>query len=217
MPTISAITFRHACLRRPGARVPAALLSLEVFQQSPKEFYPYDSKFDAVLRGKATLDPQERRGLALFNDETKGNCASCHPSTIREVRSPRSADFGFVAVGVPRNRAIPANRDPHYFDLGLCGPLRTDLRHVASYCGLFRAPSLRNVAVRRTFFHNGSVHTLEDAVRFYAERDVRPRARRWEASAIRLVSAVSSPSATAGVEGSASTMDSASAHDAPKR
>jgi cytochrome c peroxidase len=35
------------------------------------------------------------------------------------------------------------------------------------YCGMFRTPSLRNVAIRRVFFHNGLVHRLEDAVRFY--------------------------------------------------
>ena len=36
-------------------------------------------------------------------------------------------DFGYAALGVPRNQAIPANADPAYFDLGLCGPERRDL------------------------------------------------------------------------------------------
>jgi cytochrome c peroxidase len=130
-----------------------------------------------VLRGRATLTERERRGLALFDDATKGNCASCHPSRIREGAFPAFTDFGFVAVGVPRNAAIAANRDPRYFDLGLCGPYRLDLANRPEYCGLFRAPSLRNSALRRTFFHNGAVHSLEDAIRFYAERDVRPE--RW--------------------------------------
>ncbi len=40
---------------------------------------------------------------------------------------------------------------------------------------MFRTPSLRNVAVRRVFFHNGVVRRLEDAVRFYAERDTAPQ------------------------------------------
>lgn len=35
-------------------------------------------------------------------------------------------------------------------------------------------PSLRNVATRRAFFHNGVVHTLKEAVAFYAERDTKP-------------------------------------------
>jgi cytochrome c peroxidase len=39
---------------------------------------------------------------------------------------------------------------------------------------VFRTPSLRNVAIRRTFFHNGLVHDLRKAVAFYAERDTQP-------------------------------------------
>lgn len=155
----------------------AALLALEVFQQSPEDFYPYTSKYDAVLRHRATLSEQEARGLALFDDANKGNCASCHVSRIREGAFPAFSDFGFAALGVPRNPRIPANRDPRHRDLGLCGPWRTDLASRTEYCGLFRAPSLRNVALRRVFFHNGAITSLADAVRFYVERDTRPA--RW--------------------------------------
>ncbi len=70
---------------------------------------------------------------------------------------------------------ITANADPRYYDLGLCGPMRTDLADKKEYCGLFRTPSLRNVAQRGVFFHNGIFHRLEDAVRFYAERDTHPQ------------------------------------------
>ena len=52
----------------------AALLALEVFQQSPADFQPYSSRYDAVLRGQATLSAQEARGLALFNDEDPSSC-----------------------------------------------------------------------------------------------------------------------------------------------
>lgn len=78
-------------------------------------------------------------------------------------------------MGVPRNRALAANADPNFFDLGLCGPDRTDLKDRTDYCGRFRTPSLRNVALRKTFFHNGAIHSLEDAVRFYAQRDTQPQ------------------------------------------
>jgi cytochrome c peroxidase len=151
----------------------AIVLCLEVFQQDPREFYPYDSKYDAFLRGRATLDPRERNGLALFNDPAKGNCASCHPSAVREGRFPAFSDWGFIALGVPRNRDIAGEAN----DLGLCGPMRTDLAGHTEYCGRFRTPSLRNVARRAVFFHNGKIRSLEDAVRFYAERDINPA--RW--------------------------------------
>jgi len=155
----------------------AVILALEVFQQSPTEFYPYTSKYDAWLRGQATLTADEKRGLELFNSPLQGDCARCHPSAIRNGAFPQFTDYGFVALGLPRNGEIPANRDSRYFDLGLCGPLRTDLADQSQYCGMFRTPSLRNVAARSVFFHNGAAHTLRDAVRFYAERDTSPG--RW--------------------------------------
>jgi cytochrome c peroxidase len=152
----------------------AVLLCLEVFQQSPREFYPYSSRYDAWLRGKGELTAEEKRGLALFEDARKGNCASCHPSRIRGGAFPQFTDYGFVALAAPRNRAIPANQDPSFFDLGLCGPLRKDLSDHREYCGAFRAPTLRNVALRRVFFHNGVFHRLEDVLEFYVQRDLQP-------------------------------------------
>jgi cytochrome c peroxidase len=151
------------------------LLALEAFQQSPAEFYPYSSKYDAYLRHRASLSAQELRGLAAFNDPEKGNCARCHPSAMHKGAAPQFTDFGFAAIGAPRNAGIAANAEREYFDLGLCGPLRTDLTDRHEYCGLFRTPSLRNVARRRVFLHNGVFHSLDEVVRFYAERDTQPQ------------------------------------------
>jgi len=154
-----------------GRAFKAVLLALETFEESPTDFYPYSSKYDAFLRGTASLSVAERRGLAAFNDPARGNCARCHPSAMREGAFPQFTDFGFAALGAPRNPAIPANADPRYYDLGLCGPLRKDLAGRREYCGFFRTPTLRNVARKRVFLHNGAFHALEDVVRFYAERD----------------------------------------------
>jgi cytochrome c peroxidase len=150
------------------------LMALEAYQQSPAEFYPYSSKYDAYLMNEASLSAQELRGLAAFNDPEKGNCARCHPSAKVKGALPQFTDFGYAAIGAPRNPAIPANADRRYHDLGLCGPLRTDLQDRHEYCGLFRTPSLRNVARRAVFLHNGVFHSLSDVVRFYAERDTKP-------------------------------------------
>jgi cytochrome c peroxidase len=88
---------------------------------------------------------------------------------------PLFTDFQFEAVGVPRNPEIPFNHDPHYYDMGLCGPYRTDAAsHAATYCGLFRTPTLRNAAIRHVFFHNGRFHSLREALVFYVERDTNP-------------------------------------------
>jgi cytochrome c peroxidase len=158
----------------PGRGFRAIVWSLEVFQQDPREFYPYDSKYDAFLRGKAKLSDAERRGLEAFNDPARGNCASCHPSGMKQRAFPAFSDWGFIALGVPRNAAVAK---PGSYDMGLCGPTRTDLASHAEYCGRFRTPTLRNVARRSVFFHNGAVTSLEKAVRFYAERDAKPA--RW--------------------------------------
>lgn len=168
-------TFGERVFDEKGLAFKGLLLALETYQQTPAEFYPYSSKYDAWLRHETALSALEMRGLAAFNDPARGNCARCHPSALRKGVFPQFTDFGYAAIGVPRNARIAANADPGYFDLGLCGPLRTDLSGRTEYCGLFRTPTLRNVAARRVFFHNGVVHRLEDAVRFYAERDARPQ------------------------------------------
>jgi cytochrome c peroxidase len=167
--------FGDKVLAEPGKAFTAALEAFEVYQQSYAEFYPYSSKYDAYLAGKAELTGRERRGLSLFEDPAKGNCARCHPSAPgKDGTPPQFTDYGLVALGVPRNVAIPADSDPNFFDLGLCGPLRSDLRDRADYCGRFKTPSLRNVATRRVFFHNGIFHTLRQVIEFYVQRDTNP-------------------------------------------
>ncbi|WP_016833010.1 cytochrome-c peroxidase [Herbaspirillum lusitanum] len=153
----------------------SALMALEVFQESPADFYPYTSKYDAYLRKQTSLNAQELRGLELFNEPTKGNCASCHISEILPNGAfPQFTDYGLIAVGVPRNKRIPANKDPRYHDFGLCGPERTDFQDNPEYCGLFKTPTLRNVALRGSFFHNGVFHTLQEVMEFYVQRDTNP-------------------------------------------
>jgi cytochrome c peroxidase len=159
----------------PDKAFAAVTEALEVFQQNFRDFYPYSSKYDFYLAGRVALTEQEARGLALFNDPHKGNCGNCHRSIRgRDGTPPQFTDYGLIAVGVPRNRAIPANADANFFDLGACGPLRTDLSGRSNYCGRFRTPTLRNASLRTSFYHNGAVHSLREAVAFYVDRDTNP-------------------------------------------
>ncbi len=168
-------TFGDKVLADDQATFEAVLQALGTYEQTPEVFTPYTSKYDAFLDHKATLTAAERRGLQLFNDESKGNCASCHISQrALDGTPPQFSDFGLIALGVPRNRNLVVNRDPKFFDLGACGPERQDLKGVDEYCGIFRTPTLRNVALKKTFFHNGIYHTLEDVLRFYVQRDTNP-------------------------------------------
>lgn len=44
----------------------------------------------------------------------------------------------------------------------------------AGYCGMFKTPTLRNVATRKVFFHNGRFKSLRDVIGFYNTRDTNP-------------------------------------------
>lgn len=168
--------FGVGVLADPKRAMKAVGESLEAYLQSD-EMSPFSSRFDDMLRGKSTLTTQEMRGLAIFRNPDQGNCASCHSMNLTSNRPERSlfTDFGYEALAVPRNRALAANADAKTFDLGLCKT--AEQRHwpePESWCGYFRTASLRNVAVRSRFMHNGAIKSLRDAVRFYATRSVRP-------------------------------------------
>jgi cytochrome c peroxidase len=161
----------------PNAAFERVAFALERYQIEDADFAPFTSKFDAVNQGKEAFSPEELRGLVLFNRADKGNCAACHPST-KPSNAPAAlfTDFSYDSLGVPRNTDIDANRDANFYDKGLCGPLRTDLTSRADLCGAFKVPSLRNVAKRKRFFHNGKFTTLEQVVNFYITRDTSPMA-----------------------------------------
>ena len=151
--------------------------SLEAYLQSD-ELSPFDSRFDDFLRGDTkALTALEMRGLAVFRNPDQGNCASCHSVSQTSSNPARSlfTDFGYEALGVPRNKRLPSTVSASAFDLGLCktGEAR-GWPEADAWCGYFRTPGLRNVAVRTRFMHNGVFDSLREAVRFYAFRSVEP-------------------------------------------
>ena len=149
---------------------------LETYQRGDGDYNLFDSKFDQVQASTATLSDSEARGLALFNDSQRGNCAHCHSSGTTQQKQ-LFTNFGYSALGIPRNHAGPKNADPAFFDLGLCarqkpiGSISDLLIKLPRYCGLFKTPTLRNVERTAPYFHNASAATLEQAVRFHFERD----------------------------------------------
>jgi cytochrome c peroxidase len=152
-----------------------AMFAVSRYQVEDPSFHPYTSKYDYWLEGKARLSQAELRGLRLFNDPNGANCAGCHLSKPgRDGLPPLFTDFQYEALGVPRNMHIRANRKPGYFDMGLCGPYRSDLATQTQYCGMFLTPTLRNAANRKVFFHNGIYRSLDEVLAFYNLRDVDP-------------------------------------------
>ena len=148
----------------------------------------FSSKYDSFIQHAVQLSPAERRGMLLFMDPLRANCASCHQMNPASANPQDSlfSDFALYATGIPRNRAIPDNANPGFFDLGLCGPTRTRPAlganvpasvSIDSFCGTFKMPVLRNVATREAFMHNGVFKTVKEVVEFYATRNSNPT--RW--------------------------------------
>jgi len=152
--------------------------ALQAYQELDTDYLLFNSKFDKVADGTATFSAAEQRGLAIFNNPNQGNCASCHISRNGpNGERPVFTNFSYAALGLPRNPLIQKNADPTFFDMGLCGPKRTDLSARTDLCGQFKVPTLRNIELTAPYFHNASVSTLNDAVGFYATRDIDPG--RW--------------------------------------
>ena len=142
------------------------------------ELNSFSSKFDAFLRGEANLTPEEERGLKVFEDPARGNCAACHPSRPEpDGTPPLFTDHTYDNLGVPRNPENPfyyldreINPDgPAYVDLGLGAVVDDPAQN-----GKFRVPTLRNVALTPPYMHNGVFRTLREVVVFYSTRDVGP-------------------------------------------
>jgi cytochrome c peroxidase len=76
---------------------------------------------------------------------------------------------------------VPADAEYAYYDLGLCGPFsasasdpnpRPDLSGTTGLCGMFKVPTLRNVAITAPYFHNGVFSTLKQVIEWYVTRDI---------------------------------------------
>ena len=99
--------------------------------------------FDLWVKGEeGAIHDAARRGFALFNG--RANCAACHSGW-------RFTDDGFHDIGLRSE------------DIGRAGhlPEVPAMRHA------FKTPTLRNVALRGPYMHDGSARTLHDAVVHY--------------------------------------------------
>jgi cytochrome c peroxidase len=106
-----------------------------------------DSPFDRYVRGDDNaLSKLEKQGLEIFNG--KGHCTACHWG-------------GYFSDGRFHNLGVnPA--DPSKPDLG-----RYVITKDSADIGAFKTPTIRDVALRAPYMHNGSEKTLEDVVDLY--------------------------------------------------
>lgn len=142
-------------------------------------FAPFSSKYDAYLKGQVKLTLAEARGLEIFENPTKGNCAACHPSQPnKNGELPLFTDFSYDNLGTPRNPANPfytlapeLNPDGYNFvDIGLGKTVNS-----VQEDGKFKVPTLRNIAVTAPYTHNGYFTSLRAVVDFYNTRDTKAK------------------------------------------
>jgi cytochrome c peroxidase len=118
-----------------------------------------DTPYDRFVRGDASaLTPQQVRGMALF--ET-ARCVDCHSGPNFSSASVLTPDRGGTGY-----RLFPSLASAYDTEYGL--KLDSGARKKGGAPGLWRVPSLRNVALTAPYFHNGSVSDLTEAVRVMA-------------------------------------------------
>jgi cytochrome c peroxidase len=114
-----------------------------------------NSPFDQYEYGgnKGALTPAAIRGLAIFRDPKRGNCAVCHAMGEK---------YSLFTNGTFHNIGDGVNGEGELTDLG-----RYTFTHVEVDKGKFKTPTLRNVALTGPYMHDGSMKTLKAVVDFY--------------------------------------------------
>jgi len=114
-----------------------------------------NSPFDRFYYGgdKSALSESAQRGLKIFVDPKRGNCAVCH--TIGE-KSALFTDNKFHNLG------IGADTRGEFVDTGRYSQTKSE-----ADMGAFKTPTLRNCAQTAPYMHNGTMPTLRDVLSHY--------------------------------------------------
>jgi cytochrome c peroxidase len=117
------------------------------------------SPFDEFMFNgqKSALSASATRGLDVFVH--KARCAVCHTIEAPQVHplggsSALFTDNRFHNLGVGTGNPEP-------------DPGRAAITKLPGDWGMFKTPTLRNIALTAPYMHDGSLKTLEDVVRFY--------------------------------------------------
>jgi len=103
-----------------------------------------ESPFDRWIQGdEAAISAAAKRGFETFNG--KARCSACHSG-------PSFTDGSFQDIGTAKDGNIGRGR---------LFPSSERLRYA------FKTPTLRDVARRAPYMHDGSVATLEDVIELY--------------------------------------------------
>lgn len=118
-----------------------------------------DSKYDRVVKGKAAYTSAEQRGHQIFFDEADfdpavalpvGECAHCHTA-------PHFTNQRFFNNGLDEAPTLTEFKDNG----------RGAVTGNPYENGLFRTPTLRNIALTAPYMHDGRFATLEEVIEHY--------------------------------------------------
>jgi len=105
-----------------------------------------NSKFDKFLRGETQLNNSELNGYNDFETET-ADCFHCHGTILLTTNN------------FYNNAKDSIFTDPYD---------RYSYTHNRSDIGAYVAPTLRNIAYRGPYMHDGRFATLDDVINFYS-------------------------------------------------
>ena len=123
----------------PAVTASRILMAIASYERT---LFSTQAPFDSVIAQTATLRPLEAAGMQLFRQLP---CASCHAGAL-------ISDNAFHYIGVR-----PAAEDSG----------RMAVSHDPADLGAMKTPSLRNVALRPAYMHDGRFSTLQEVVDFY--------------------------------------------------
>lgn len=114
-----------------------------------------NSPFDRYYYGgeKGAMSAAAVRGLTVFQDPQRGNCAACH------IIGEKNALF---TDGLFHNLGTSLDANGELVDLG-----RYEQTKIDTDRGAFRTPGLRNVAMTAPYMHNGRLKNLREVIDFY--------------------------------------------------
>ncbi|MEM7367284.1 MAG: cytochrome c peroxidase [Bacteroidota bacterium] len=115
-----------------------------------------NSKVDRKMQGGGSLSLAEQRGEWIFFGN--GRCYLCHSGP--DFRGEPTTFGGFGVLTGSNETWANIGLDETYTDNGI-GRTNSDMN------GVFKVPSLRNVALTEPYMHDGRFKTLEEVVEHY--------------------------------------------------
>jgi cytochrome c peroxidase len=117
-----------------------------------------NSRYDQFLRGEVSLTDTEELGRKLFmaHPDVKAslrgaNCIDCHSQFLTSGFKTRFD--GFANNGLDPEEDLPAGLQ--------------ELTGKPEHLGMFKVPTLRNIALTAPYMHDGRFHTLEEVLDHY--------------------------------------------------